>query len=125
MNSRLNSWVEVALGEVCEFKYGKSLPEGKRAGGKIPVYGSNGIVGYHDQAITDGMTIVLGRKGSFGEINLSPVSCWSIDTTYYIDRKATDADLRWLAYQLVNLKLTELNKSAAVPGLNRWLTDKR
>jgi type I restriction enzyme, S subunit len=119
MTSCVNSWTEVTLGEICEFKYGKSLPEARRTGGEISVYGSNGIVGYHNEAITDGMTIIVGRKGSFGEINLSPVSCWSIDTTYYIDRSATDADLRWLAYQLAVLKLTELNKSAAVPGLNR------
>jgi len=119
MGKSLSNWKEVALGEICEFKYGKSLPEAKRAGGGIPVYGSNGVVGYHDAALTDGMTIVIGRKGSFGEVNLSKTSCWSIDTTYYIDHTATEADLRWLSYQLVALKLTELNKSAAVPGLNR------
>ena len=119
MNTLSKKWTEVTLGEICEFKYGKSLPEARRTGGEVPVYGSNGIVGYHNEAITQGITIVVGRKGSFGEVNLSPVSCWSIDTAYYIDGNSTDADLSWLAYQLVNLRLTELNKSAAVPGLNR------
>ena len=57
-------WPEVAIGEICEFKYGKSLPEAKRAGGNVPVYGSNGLVGYHDEAITDGPTIVVGGKGN-------------------------------------------------------------
>ncbi|HEY5866645.1 MAG TPA: restriction endonuclease subunit S, partial [Candidatus Tectomicrobia bacterium] len=96
MISNSSTWPEVVLGEVCEFKYGKSLPESKRVVGKVAVYGSNGIIGQHNEAITDGLTIVVGRKGSFGEVNLSYDSCWPIDTTYYIDRTATNADLRWL-----------------------------
>lgn len=109
----------VTLGEVCEFKYGKSLPANQRDSGSRPVYGSNGIVGQHSQTLTDGPTIVIGRKGSFGEVNFSPTPCWPIDTTYYVDRTATNADLKWLSYRLSKLGLTELNKSAAVPGLNR------
>ncbi len=119
MSARSIAWPEVALGEVCEFKYGKSLPASKRAGGNVAVYGSNGVIGQHNKAITDGLTIVVGRKGSFGAVNLSHAPCWPIDTTYYIDRTATNADLRWLAYQLTALGLTDLNKAAAVPGLNR------
>ncbi|MEK6304282.1 MAG: restriction endonuclease subunit S [Acidobacteriota bacterium] len=113
------SWPDVSLGEVCEFKYGKSLPGGKRAGGDVPVFGSNGVVGSHNAAITKGATIIVGRKGSFGEVNVSLVPCWPIDTTYYIDKSATKADLKWLAYRLTGLGLTELNKAAAIPGLNR------
>lgn len=115
----LSTWAEVSLGEICELKYGKSLPELKRTGGNIPVFGSNGIIGQHNEAITDGSTIVIGRKGSLGEVNFSNVSCWPIDTTYYVDKSATDTDLKWLAYQLSGLGLTKLNKAAAVPGLNR------
>ena len=112
-------WTEVSLGEICEFKYGKSLPNAKRSGGKIPVFGSNGVVGRHDQAITNGPTIIIGRKGSYGEVNFSLTACWPIDTTYYIDSSATKEDLRWLAYRLPALGMTKLNRAAAIPGLNR------
>lgn len=119
MTSRSTSWREVSLGDICEFKYGKSLPESQRVGSKVPVYGSNGMVGSHVEAITQGPTIVVGRKGSFGEVHFSTVPCWPIDTTYYIDATATRADLRWLTYRLSGLGLTQLNRAAAVPGLNR------
>lgn len=112
-------WPEVLLSEVCELKYGRSLPSQARAGGHVPVFGSNGIVGGHDEAITSGETIIIGRKGSFGEVNYSPLPCWPIDTTYFVDRTASNANLRWLAYRLAALGLTRLNKAAAVPGLNR------
>jgi len=113
------SWRLVTLGEVCEFKYGKSLPEADRSGGATPVFGSNGEVGKHNEALTAGPTIVIGRKGSYGEVNYSPVACWPIDTTYYVDATATAADLRWLMYRLSVLGLNRLNRAAAVPGLNR------
>ena len=113
------SWQSVTLADVCEFKYGKSLPDAKRSGGAVPVFGSNGIVGRHNESITAGPSIIIGRKGSLGEVNFSDVPCWPIDTTYFVDETATKADLKWLSYRLQGLGLTRLNKSAAVPGLNR------
>lgn len=114
-----SKWREVALGQICEFKYGKSLPASEREPGAIGVYGSNGLVGVHSSAVTNGQTIVIGRKGSFGEVTYSEGSCWPIDTTYYVDSSSTSADLRWLYHQLSCLGLKELNRAAAVPGLNR------
>ena len=112
-------WPLTRLGDICEFKYGKSLPETARAGGDISVFGSNGIVGAHNSALTNGPTIVIGRKGSHGEVNFSPASCWPIDTTYYVDRSATKADIRWLFHRLCGAGLNQMNRAAAVPGLNR------
>lgn len=109
----------VQLGELCEFVYGESLKEERRSRGKVPVFGSNGIVGRHDQAITVGPTIVIGRKGSIGEVNWSNGPCFPIDTTYYVEKTKKPCDLRWLYFTLQKLDLTRLNKSAAVPGLNR------
>lgn len=107
------------LGDVCEFVYGEALKEENRRSGKIPVYGSNGLVGWHDTAVTRNATIVIGRKGSIGEVNWSNGPCFPIDTTYYVEKTKRPCDLRWLYYTLLKLDLTRLNKSAAVPGLNR------
>ena len=113
------AWPEVALGDICQFKYGKSMPASARSGLGFPVFGSNGEVGRHEDALTSGPTIVVGRKGSFGEVHFSESACWPIDTTYFIDESATSQDLRWLFYLLGTLGLTELNRAAAIPGLNR------
>lgn len=109
----------VQLGDICELKYGKSLPKKSREPGKFAVYGSNGQVDEHSKAYTEGPTIVVGRKGSIGEVAYSDGPCWPIDTTYYVDNSSTDQYPRWLFYALKNLRLQELNKSAAIPGLNR------
>lgn len=112
-------WRVARLGEICTFNYGKALPESARKGGGTPVFGSNGIVGFHDSSITSGKTIVIGRKGSFGEVHYSPVPSWPIDTAYFVDEASTEQDMRWLFYRLGCLGLNQMNKAAAVPGLNR------
>jgi type I restriction enzyme S subunit len=112
-------WEKKRLGEVCEFEYGSGLPERDRIRGSIPVYGSNGVVGYHNIAVSHGATIIIGRKGSIGQINYSGDSCWPIDTTYYIDLSKTRCDLIWLYWLLKWLRLDLLNKATGVPGLNR------
>jgi type I restriction enzyme S subunit len=113
------SYKAIKLGDICDFLYGEGLTESQRRGGEFPVYGSNGMVGWHDRPLTQGPTIVIGRKGSIGEVHLSTLPCWPIDTTYYVQPKGKPCDLVWLYYTLLVLDLTKLNKSAAVPGLNR------
>lgn len=119
MNSVAANHRKVSLGDICEFKYGKSLPASARVPGSYPVYGSNGSVGFHEEALTTGPTIIVGRKGSVGEVSFSSTPCWPIDTTYFVDPSCTEQDIRWLARALSTLRLDELNKAAAVPGLNR------
>ncbi len=119
MKSSMTDWKETKLGEICELLYGKSLPARSRVPGNVPVYGSNGPVGTHDEHLIFGPAIVIGRKGSIGEIHLVKDKCWPIDTTYYIDSSVTKCDLMWLSFYLKSLNLPNLNKAAAIPGLNR------
>lgn len=112
-------WTEAALGDICEFRYGKALKADDRTGSGWPVYGSNGVVGMHEEVLTTGPAIVIGRKGSYGEVHYSEGPAWTIDTTYYVDSTCSQCDLRWLSYRMADLGLTELNRAAAVPGLNR------
>ncbi|TSE20603.1 restriction endonuclease subunit S [Tepidimonas aquatica] len=112
-------WVEVTVGELAPFAYGKGLPEIRRsATGNVPVYGSNGVVGFHDMPLTDGPTVVIGRKGTVGAVHYSPVPCWPIDTTFYVTGKDPSV-LRYRYYLLKSLGLEHMNADSAVPGLNR------
>ncbi|MGJ7570855.1 restriction endonuclease subunit S [Variovorax sp. RB2P76] len=111
-------WVVSSVGDLIELKYGKALPERVRSGSGFPVFGSNGIVGWHSSPLTSGPSIVIGRKGSVGEINFSVEPCSPIDTTYYVN-EVPGGQFRYWAYALRALQLTELNKSTAIPGLSR------
>jgi len=113
------AWRSDRLKDRLRFAYGESLAAEERNDGDVKVYGSNGIVGFHDQAITNGHTIIIGRKGSFGKVTWSDESCFPIDTTFYVDSTQTKEDLRWLFYALDDLGLDTVNFDSAVPGLSR------
>ncbi|RLI59941.1 MAG: restriction endonuclease subunit S [Candidatus Thorarchaeota archaeon] len=114
-----SEWITTTIGEFCPLSYGKALPERARnSAGRVPVYGSNGIVGYHDKALTDGPTIIIGRKGTVGAVHFSPKPCWPIDTTFFVTSKDTQK-LRFKYYLLKSLGLDRMNADSAVPGLNR------
>ncbi|MEI9475329.1 MAG: restriction endonuclease subunit S, partial [Deltaproteobacteria bacterium] len=114
-----SKWPMVGLGEVCSLEYGSSLPERNRVSGPFPVVGSNGIAGFHKDFTVKGPAIVVGRKGSAGEVTWIDQDCVPIDTTYYVCIKQEGVLLRYLFYILVGLRLTELRGGAGVPGLNR------
>jgi len=112
-------WEVTSLGKIAFLEYGESLPEGKRIKGEFPVYGSNGLVGYHKKPLVKGPGIIVGRKGSVGAVTWVGNDFWPIDTTYYISKEQTKEDLKWLFYLLFNINLVRLNAATGVPGLNR------
>lgn len=106
--------------EVCTLEYGASLPKEKRVAGPYPVVGSNGITGYHSEYLVEGPAIVVGRKGSAGEVTLIEKNCFPIDTTYYIKQtNPAESNLSFLYWLLKTLNLPELRGGAGIPGLNR------
>ena len=79
-----DGWSDKALGDLLELLYGKALRADERQGGSIPVYGSNGQIGWHDRKLVDGPGIVVGRKGNPGVVTWSQRDFFPIDTTFYV-----------------------------------------
>lgn len=110
----------VPFNEVCTLEYGKSLPQSARIGGPYPVMGSNGVSGFHNEFLVKGPGIVVGRKGSAGEVTWVEEDFFPIDTTYFIKLTNQEtADLRYVYYVLRALNLPALRGGAGIPGLNR------
>ena len=114
-----SNWTLARVRDVLEINYGKGLKASDRDdAGDIPVYGSNGIVGRHSEALIRGPCIVIGRKGAAGAVHISKSDCWPIDTTYYA-HAPTGMKLDYLFYVLSYINLAQLDRSTAIPGLNR------
>ena len=112
-------WEVRRLKQICRLAYGNTLTTEMRQDGTVPVFGSNGCVGFHSSANTKAPCIVVGRKGSFGKVNYSRDSVYAIDTTFFIDSRFSGAHIRWLFFLLGWLRLDEVTKDSAVPGLDR------
>ena len=112
-------WTEKSLGDILTLNYGCSLPEKKRVPGDAPVYGSNGIVGTHQQALVASPGLIVGRKGSAGNVHYSRKPFCPIDTTFYIAPSDTSLDIEFLYFLLLHIDLRRILGDVGVPGLNR------
>jgi type I restriction enzyme, S subunit len=114
-------WEVRKLGNLLELTYGKALKAKDRQKGSVPVYGSNGQVGWHDERLVAGPGIIVGRKGNPGIITWTPIDFFAIDTTFYVIPKENCQSLHFLFHVLLNQNLASLGADSAVPGLNRNL----
>ena len=115
------SWKTYEIGEVLTLSYGKGLKAENRVNGVFNVYGSNGVVGSHNEYLVEGPFTIVGRKGSAGELHFSRENGFPIDTTFYISKKELkkDIDLELLFYLLKQINLKSFDNQSAVPGINR------
>ena len=111
-------WKIVSLGKALSLEYGKSLPKKDRTGSGYPVMGSNGVIDEHFEYLIEGPGIIVGRKGSHGEVVWVNENFYPIDTTYFVIPRPI-VDLRFAYYFLKKSDLKSLNRSTAIPGLNR------
>jgi len=118
--ARLSAFELLPFEQVCTLEYGASLPKSARIDGPYPVLGSNGVTGYHNKYLVEGPTIIVGRKGSAGEVTYVAENCYPIDTTYFV--KLVDpaaCEISYLFHVLKTLDLPSLKGGAGIPGLNR------
>lgn len=113
-----DGWQRASLGDVLRLEYGRALSATVREHGDVPVYGSNGMVGLHSTPLVHRKGIVVGRKGTAGSVTVTDGPFWPIDTAYYVEPRQ-EVDFDWLAAALHSARLSDLNESTGVPGLNR------
>jgi len=116
---QVEGWKVEKLGDVIQLEYGKGLPDSKRSPkGKYFVYGANGEKARTNEFNCDKPSIIVGRKGSAGELNLSEDKCWVLDVSYFVTFDNKKHSLYFIYYLLNNLELPKLAKGVK-PGINR------
>lgn len=113
-----NNWQDQRWGDIATLEYGKSLRDYQDAQGPYQVYGTNGPIGRHTEALADGPGVVIGRKGVYRGVNFSPTSFFVIDTAFFL-KPRTDFDMRWAYYQLLTLDINRLDSGSAIPSTSR------
>lgn len=108
-----------AVRDFARLHYGKALREPDRRPGSVPVFGTNGPCGWHDEPLAEGPGVILGRKGQ-GHLGVKwcRQPFWVIDTAYYAEINSSEVDLRWFYYITEYVGLDHL-KTGEKPGLNR------
>lgn len=115
----MTEWEHTTLGEVVQLVYGKPLPpEDRDPDGLYPAYGANGEKARTNKFYCDRPSIIVGRKGSAGEVTLTEERFWPLDVTYFVEFDRVRYDLQFLYHLLTTLDLPGLAKGVK-PGINR------
>ena len=105
------------LGEILELQRGYDLPSSQMKKGDILVAGSNGVIGYHNEARSNHPCITVGRSGSVGKVHYYEQATWAHNTALFVkDFKGNDPK-----YLFKNLHLDKMfdKGSSVVPSLDR------
>ena len=117
-------WKEMQWGDLITLEYGKSLRGYEKARGSVRVFGTNGPIGWTDNALCQHATVVIGRKGAYRGVHYSPLPCFVIDTAFFLDAKI-EFDMRWAYYQLLTQDINSMDSGSAIPSTSRpefyWL----
>ena len=111
-------WNLKRWGDIATLEYGKSIRDYRESSGKYRVFGTNGPIGFHDEALCNSAGIVIGRKGAYRGVHYSPEPFFVIDTAFYLKPKAA-LDLKWAYYELLRFDINSMDSGSAIPSTSR------
>lgn len=112
-------WEVKKLGEVYKMKSGDSLSTKNFIEGDIPVYGGNGISGYHNQYNKDGSYIIIGRVGVYcGNARIVKGQFWLTDNAFELFYDKSIQNEVFVCKLLNLLNLRQYANAAAQPVIS-------
>ncbi|MFD3000104.1 hypothetical protein ACFS7Z_07015 [Pontibacter toksunensis] len=111
-------WKACKWGKISSLEYGKGLRSYQNGKGGVPVYGTNGQVGWTTRPLVDSEGIIIGRKGVYRGVHFSNLPFYVIDTAFFLLPKV-ELNLKWAYYEILHLNLDELESGSAIPSTSR------
>jgi type I restriction enzyme S subunit len=119
-----DGWERKKLKEIFAWSNGKSLPKKKIDQGEFPVFGGNGINGYHSKYLIEKDSLVIGRVGAgCGNVHLAPKKSWITDNAIYTSEYPESANLKFYYLLLKNLNLNNISGGSGQPFISQTLLD--
>lgn len=113
-----DGWERAPLESALVLQRGFDLPIQERQEGEIPVWGSTGVSGSHNQAKVKGPGIVTGRSGTLGEVHYVRQDFWPLNTALWVKEFRRVRPL-FAMFLLRSMDLKQYNGGVSVPTLDR------
>lgn len=115
-----NGWVFCKLLDIIQISSGDGLTSSNmNKDGHVPVYGGNGVTGYHDQANVSDETLVIGRVGFYcGSVHVTPKSAWITDNAFITWHSKNLLSRAFLVHLLRSTNLKEDESATAQPVIS-------
>lgn len=108
------------LAQIIKLSSGKMLSNKNRVAGAIPVYGGNGITGYHNVGFVKEPTIVIGRVGEYcGSVHLTKAEAWVTDNALYATDFLISINKKFLFYMLRHANLNLYANRTGQPNISQ------
>ena len=115
-----DSWEWVKLGDIITLTSGKQLTKNRMNNNfQYSVFGANGKIGYFKEYNVNPNTILIGRVGSVGSINLTTGNTWATDNTLIVTPICkNNLSVVWLEYLLQFSNLKNLASRTSQPVIS-------
>lgn len=113
-------WEKIKLEECIKVKSGVNLTqENMDLNGCYPVYGGNGITGYHNAFNVNKSTIIIGRVGYYcGSVHVTEDKAWITDNAFITSFSEDVFFPKFLFYALKQIDLRKYSNSSAQPVIS-------
>jgi type I restriction enzyme S subunit len=111
-------WLRTDFDHFATLQRGRDLTRDHFYAGRVPVAGSNGIIGYHDTANVMAPGITVGRSGSVGKVTFYRQDFWAHNTALFVKDFYGNSP-EFTAFFLEFLRLGRFGSGASVPTLDR------
>jgi type I restriction enzyme S subunit len=119
MRPSRNGWTKRPLSECFRLKSGDNLTSKEMVTGEYPVYGGNGVAGFHNVFNLSGENIVVGRVGALcGNARHIDQDIWLTDNAFKLVDYKVQFDLPFLVHLLNFKNLRSLARQAAQPVIS-------
>lgn len=110
------------LSDILKIKNGKDYKQFKE--GKVPVYGSGGIMTYIETSISHKPSVLIPRKGSINKLYYVDTPFWTVDTIFYTEINTEIVVPKFVFYYLQKEHLEKYNTAGGVPSLTQAILNK-
>jgi len=112
-------WEEKKLINEFSLKSGENLSARNQVKGMYPVYGGNGITGYHNNYNLSGDQILIGRVGALcGNVHYTKENIWVTDNAFVVNNISSSWDMLFLSYELEYIDLNQYASQTAQPVIS-------
>ena len=110
-------WKEYKLSELLTIKYGKNQKAVEDPNGRIPIYGTGGLMGFASRPLYDKPSILIGRKGSIEKVRYVDHPFWTVDTLFYSEINKEIVLPKFLYYSMSLTNFSNYNEGTTIPSL--------
>ena len=113
------NWCWCRAASLLSISSGDGLTAREMDNGQYPVYGGNGITGWHSKINVNKPTLVIGRVGFYcGSTHISEDCAWVTDNAFITTFDEKNINIHWLKLMLDSADLRKKSSSTAQPVIS-------